>query len=232
MSTPEITTSPLVDGRATSRPPEEHAANLMFTVVRHSQGDFQLEGQFTNQVVLFHPEWTPDTIDLPRAAQLFTDKVNAYLEKGFHAPLDLPRTHIDKQIFDAHDGFSRKIINRQYGHPVEVDVERTATGIIDRENHYLNIHGGRPRDTKTRMRSFLCHYGLLGNTTGAPEINELYTAAGRHLVELIEKRPTYRWSRMALEVIRTHARAYPDSGEQLTMMLPKGALEDDEHSLH
>ncbi|HET7673625.1 MAG TPA: hypothetical protein VFK11_03900 [Candidatus Saccharimonadales bacterium] len=222
--------SPLVSPMEVVKPPqqiqspEERGAKLMFLAFRHSQGKPKLEDEFTTQAVACHPEWTPDTFDAELSREILGGIVHRLFDKGKHAPTGLEKSEIDLQISSLHGGVMGQIISRAANNETtrwDVEVERTAHQVVQQDSEYVIERGGRPRVGAGRMRSFICHYGLLGNTTGAWEFDGLYMAMRKYVLESMENEETYMpWIRDVRALARIHAAEYPDTKEELLSMIP------------
>lgn len=204
--------------------PEERGAKLMFLAFRHSQGKPKLEDEFTTQAVACHPEWTPETFNAELSREILGGIIHKLFDKGKHAPTGLEKNEIDLQISSLHGGVVGQIISRAASggkQDRDVEVKRTARQVIQQDSEYVIERGGRPRSSAGRMRSFMCHYGLLGNTTGAWEFDGLYSAMSKYVLESLGNKETYMpLMRELRQLARIHASAYPDTRDQLMSMIP------------
>lgn len=163
------------------RPPEspltlQHAALLFFHSYDHAQGSPPLQRQIFNFVHLMKPNWKIyDNFRDNELRPLALEKISRFLNSGKnHLPVPSTKS-IEQDLDDRLNDFQNALNpqNNDTSRQIDHAVLSISKGIVYMDFENLVVRDGRPYN-KDHWKSYLCHHGLLGNTTNIPEFDIMY----------------------------------------------------------
>lgn len=182
----------------------EYASNLFFFSYEHAQGRPYTIQLIFSALHVFRPDWKMDDALKASVSEIVTPKIERYLSHSqniigennedtlvndssrviYHGTFKKKdmATDINHGIYQngGLDGMQRAL-NSENVPDINHLVEDMTACMIEDDAEYLSLPNGRPRknlDPRTPKGdpwfSYLCHYGLNSNSTGFPELDQIY----------------------------------------------------------
>jgi hypothetical protein len=186
-------------------PDYHHLLRLFIASFEHSQGDQPLQQHIFDYLHLVNPTLSISAETRDRLIEDSTQIVQFLLGVD-EATEHLPFPHLYVNAYAVHRTitpvawqFSQRL-NTMTDKNKQLVVGSLATGILERDYRYLVQISQRRRHRKPRHDyhsghrltdahfSYLCHYALLGHTTGIREFDVLYADVVKRCEELLRER--------------------------------------------
>ncbi len=166
-----------------------HLTNLFLQSFRHSQGYARTQAQILQYVHCLHPDWRISDHLRAQIRRKSLPAIAALVSQMDEADQSRPRLHkaFAYEIIELETDIQlkrlQKELNKSIKHPkrkLKRLVPLIAQGIIDRDCDYFVR--GRPKGGNMTSRnphadpqlSHYCYYGLEANSTGLPELDQMY----------------------------------------------------------
>lgn len=169
----------------------QYASLLLFHSFRHSQGVEEIQRDIFSYIHIIRPEWRITPEDKPGIFAGSKEMIHAFLYGSGHGRKQGMALHdsypiqdietVNIAIADALDHMEDRFDDKKSKPKKKRElIQIMSDSIINTDLHWLLEEDGRERSPvseKPKMDpwlSFIVHFGLNGNSTGVPELDEMY----------------------------------------------------------
>lgn len=200
-----------------------YASLVFFNSFRHSQGVPTMQRNIFNYVHIIRPKWEITLEDKPKILEVSQNMILSFLygthgrKEGVSLHVSSKGTHKDRvNIEIAHELAEMEEQFNYYNEKSDPEkkrelIKKIADVIIDKDLEFLSKEQGRnkiPHNSRKPFMdswlSYIVHFGLNGNSTGVPELDEMYKD-----IRAFITRPGVEKSQELTEVLKIYRKKHP-----------------------